>query len=1495
MKRHLLLLVACMGMLFLGGYSLDTGDTVEAQEASVIVRLSVSSEGVEGNNYSGGGAVSVDGRFVAFVSNASNLVPGDTNGYSDVFVRDLAQGTTERVSLTATGQQNPSLSDLDGMSGDAHYVGFSTNARLSTVDTDNFFDVYIRDRQLNVTSLVSVGPSGQQANDYVTGNALSPDGRYILLFTEATNWATGDMVLTGDIFVRDLFLETTTLASAKWTGGPGNNDSSTGDISDDGRFVVFASTSSNLTPDDTDIVSDIFLRDMVAGTTTLISVSLAGDSASGEAPSISADGRYIAFASTAANIVPNDSNGMADIFVYDRQTDTFELVSVTSTDGQANHVSNHAVVSSDGRYVSFSSRASNLVPGITNTDVFRAYLRDRDTGVTEAIAMTTGGAADNAGSANYAISPDGHYLVFSSSSGNLVANDNNGQADAFLSTRSDYVRYSIAGAVHLATGEPMAGVEVTVGEGLSTLTDGDGHFAFTGLPMGVYAIRPSKAIYTFSPPSLSVGVPPSAANVGFTGQPEIAPISIDFELTRDGYSFPNFNDPNGRDFHKEDLARMCGWEMTCANPQAPGASCQIKPEADKWLKNVADDAIGHCHGMATSALRFFTGHDQPSQFQDGAMTVFGINLAHSRRNITWHHVLQYLPNMMPQEVNPVAALQQVYQALQTGGGALVDLSVYDQAKTMGHTVLPYAIEDAGGGAWRILVYDNATPGDSTRYILVDTLAGTFSSNLQGGPGSWTGAMGIAPLDTYLQTPACNWTGEAGAQEATGYVSVLSDGLTGLLLTDDQNRRIGYVGGQIVNEIPGAVVQPLTGGGDVAHEPVYHLPAASSYSVELPVASEASSPPGSVSLYGAGYMLGVDGLVSSENAPDRLVFSADGDEIAFEAGEAGEVDLILVGGPDSNQAYSIRGADAGADGRVSLSQDATTGQVVVDYQNAATGWYTLAITNVTTTSEEVFFHSDIPVEAGDSHVVDINSLSDDFLQVCIDENSDGSLDECQELADQSPAIDSFAPAAAAVGAEIVVAGQNLAETISVTINGLEAAFTVVSDTALAVEVSAGHTTGRITVVTPAGTATSVADFTVIPAISSFSPTTGPAGSVVTISGTTLTGATAVTFNGVNAASFTVDSTTQITAVVPAGATTGKIAVTTPGGTATSAADFTVILPPTVTGFSPTNGPVGTSVTISGTAFSGATAVTFNGVSATSFTVKSATQITAVVPAGATTGKIALTTSGGMATSPADFTVTSAPNFPDVFYISPSANVTISGIAAQGADILRYTKSVNGWTMIFDGSNHGLTKNVSAFTFLDDGSLVFVLAANQTIAGLGTVTPYDVVRFTPTAPGVFPLGAGTYSWFLQGRPKGLTTTAEKIDAIDLAGNRLLLSTFGLASVPKPGGGVLKPADEDVFAFNLSTNAWESALVIDGSKMPGMGVEDINGIWGDPQSGDYYVTILGPFNLGGLAGNDKGIVKLTPNGGASVYTPSRVSWLAAGATLPTGFKIDGIEIAR
>ena len=257
-----------------------------------------------------------------------------------------------------------------------------------------------------------------------------------------------------------------------------------------------------------------------------------------------------------------------------------------------------------------------------------------------------------------------------------------------------------------------------------------------------------------------------------------------------------------------------------------------------------------------------------------------------------------------------------------------------------------------------------------------------------------------------------------------------------------------------------------------------------------------------------------------------------------------------------------------------------------------------------------------------------------------------------------------------------------------------------------------------------------------------------------------------------------------------------------------------------------------------------------------------------------------------------TVAGKVTFPNTFYISPSNNKKIGGIAPASADILRYEKSTNTWTMIYDGSVRGTPKNVSAFDVMDDGSLLLVFSANQSLTINGakvTVTPYDVVKFTPFDPNVFPLGQGTYSWFFQGKPYGLTTSAEKIDAIDNAGNRLLLSTTGTAQVNLPGGKLLKPTMEDVFAFNTTSNKWESTLVIDGSTIPELKGKNINSVWDDPVSDDYYVTIAGTFKLGKVKGNAKSIVKLTPNG--SSFTPSFVDWLVPGPIFPSN--LDGLDI--
>ena len=240
----------------------------------------------------------------------------------------------------------------------------------------------------------------------------------------------------------------------------------------------------------------------------------------------------------------------------------------------------------------------------------------------------------------------------------------------------------------------------------------------------------------------------------------------------------------------------------------------------------------------------------------------------------------------------------------------------------------------------------------------------------------------------------------------------------------------------------------------------------------------------------------------------------------------------------------------------------------------------------------------------------------------------------------PTISAFTPTGGPTGTVVTVLGSNFTGTTAVKFNGTAAtSFSVISATQLTATVAAGTTTGPITVMAPTGTATSVTTFVIgfPPTITSFTPTTGPVGTSVVITGANFTDATKVKFNATTAPTFTVNSATQITTMVPAGATTGSISLTTPINTGVSTTSFVVIPAPVITSFTPTNGVASTVVVLSGANFTGATQVTFNGIVASVYAVNSNTQITVTVPVGATTGLISVTAIGGTGSSASTFTI------------------------------------------------------------------------------------------------------------------------------------------------------------------------------------------------------------------------------------------------------------------
>jgi hypothetical protein len=418
-------------------------DFVTLSIAGTTVRVSVSSSGEQGNDHSWNNSISADGRYVTFVSYASNLVAGDTNGVPDIFVHDRQTGVTERVSISSSGEQgNFGSSHYSAISADGRYVAFESDAsNLVDGDTNGVPDIFVHDRQSGVTERVSVSSSGEQGNGLSIETYISADGRYVAYSSYASNLVDGDTNGAQDIFMHDRQTGVTERISVSSSGEQGNSHSYWPSISADGRYVAFESGASNLVDGDTNGAYDIFMHDRQTGVTERVSVNSSGEQGNSHSfwPSISADGRYVAFESDASNLVAGDTNGARDIFLHDRQTGVTERISVNSSGEQGNGFSAWKYISADGRYVAFESDASNLVDGDTN-GVSDIFVHGRQTGVTERVSVSSSGEQGNYGSHFPAISADGRYIAFDSDASNLVDGDTNWFKDVFVYDRGGSVK-----------------------------------------------------------------------------------------------------------------------------------------------------------------------------------------------------------------------------------------------------------------------------------------------------------------------------------------------------------------------------------------------------------------------------------------------------------------------------------------------------------------------------------------------------------------------------------------------------------------------------------------------------------------------------------------------------------------------------------------------------------------------------------------------------------------------------------------------------------------------------------------------------------------------------------------------------------------------------------------------------------------------------------------------------------------------------------------------
>jgi Tol biopolymer transport system component len=473
--------IPVLAIVVLALFAFSSSGHVEASPG-ITTRVSVAGDEMEGNSSSLFSSISGDGRYVAFISQASNLVPNDTNGHVDVFVRDREFGLTERASVSSGYAQGNADSTFEfeapAISADGRYVAFSSAAsNLVPGDTNNFCDfngtapcadIFVRDRYAGTTERVSVDSGGNQAFSNSFNPAISADGRFVTFWSYAWNLVAGDDQLCyfsvggfwyncGDVFVHDRETGATSRVSVA-AGQQANGDSWAPAISADGRFVAFQSNASNLVAEGDPMCSldgspasctDVFLHDRQTGATSRVSVASAGTEANSNsvAPAISGDGRFVSFSSMADNLVPGDTNEDIDTFVHDRQTGATERANVDSLGNQANSGVGYsnappAPLTADGRFVAFESAASNLVDNdscVPGVDFFCSdiFVHDRQAGETIRVSVDSASGEANRDSHNPAISADGRFIAFESYASNLVVGDTNGGWDVFVHDLGD--------------------------------------------------------------------------------------------------------------------------------------------------------------------------------------------------------------------------------------------------------------------------------------------------------------------------------------------------------------------------------------------------------------------------------------------------------------------------------------------------------------------------------------------------------------------------------------------------------------------------------------------------------------------------------------------------------------------------------------------------------------------------------------------------------------------------------------------------------------------------------------------------------------------------------------------------------------------------------------------------------------------------------------------------------------------------------------------------
>ncbi|MCS7219681.1 MAG: hypothetical protein RML36_16780 [Anaerolineae bacterium] len=492
-------------------------------------------------------------------------------------------------------------------------------------------------------------------------------------------------------------------------------------------------------------------------------------------------------------------------------------------------------------------------------------------------------------------------------------------------------------------------------------------------------------------------------------------LDLGFRPAPDGYAFANFSGSLDTDLTYDDMIRMFDSQTAvCYNATGP---CQPRETAAAWrVQALRTASAGRCLGFSTTALRFFKGIDDLAAFQRGATNVYDLTRPNLRGSLTFYQIRQYnMPWSGYRNAQlarpPSAHLAELRDALSGSASDPVTVSVFGTVRGgfTGHAVVPYAVEERQDD-WQVWLYDNNSPGMSATMLITPTAESwlyhdlTGSLRLSGNAG--TKSLAVTRISEMAKPSVCPYCPPPAAPNAPAAGSAASETTAAgeaqvwltdagrLLIRDSQGRRIGHVGDDLVNEIPGASANLIPGGLDIPTEPIYTLPLTETYEITLEGAGVAGVKPASLVQFGPGYATGAEAIPVSGSTLDRVVIAGDGRRVTYRANAAKQVDLLLAADESSSRGYrlELQGVDLAAGAAVAAEIDAATGRLVYRHHGAGAGQYAVSVRRSDATGQRRFFHGGVAVAAGDVHRLDVAGWDGNgALRLEIDRGGDGTVD------------------------------------------------------------------------------------------------------------------------------------------------------------------------------------------------------------------------------------------------------------------------------------------------------------------------------------------------------------------------------------------------------------------------------------------------------------------------------------------------------------------------